>query len=231
MKSKSVGRFNRVERSGRSQLGKRWQPLASDGESLMTQPLSALSQALPSMPSDEQQPNATQSTPESSNAMAVLGTVLLFSGAGFVFLLMIARSPESTIALPRFLYQNRDLWLVAGGGMVAVGMLCLKQAGAATSVAESSPFSSVVLYTRSDCPLCDEAKEVLNKYRARLPGIDEVDIDDDTDLTAEFGEWVPVVEIDGKVRFRGRIDEMLFRRLMDGTENLPARKNGEGENA
>ena len=186
---------------------------------------------MPSMPSDQQQPNAPQSNPEQSSALAVLGTVLLFSGAGFVFFLMIARSPESTISLPRFLYQSRDLWLVVGGGIVAVGMLCLKRAGAATSVGESSAFSSVVLYTRSDCPLCDETKAVLNKYRARLPGIDEVDIDDDTDLIAEFGEWVPVVEIDGRVRFRGRIDEMLFRRLMDGTENLPTRKNGEGKHA
>ena len=101
--------------------------------------------------------------------------------------------------------------------MVALGMLCLRRVPHQASVPDNSPFRSVVLYTRDDCPLCDEAKAVLNKYRERLPGIDEIDIDEDDELVAEFGNWVPVVEIDGTVRFKGHIDEMLFRRLLDGT--------------
>lgn len=162
-------------------------------------------------------------TKQQRSAMGVLGTVLLFAGAAFVFLLVIARSAESSIGLPRFLYLNRDLWLVVGGSVVAVGMLCLRRSSLPqdTAVLES-PFTSVVLYTRAECHLCHDAKAVLNRYRERLPGIDEVDIDGDEDLTAEFGDWVPVVEIDGKVRFRGRVDEMLFRRLLDGTEKAAA---------
>lgn len=157
------------------------------------------------------------------DGLAVLGTVLLYAGAAFVFFLVIARSPESTVPLPRFLYQHRELWLVAGGGLVAAGMLCLRKATPASEPV-ASPFQSVVLYTRTECHLCDVAKEVLNRYRERLPGIDEVDIDDDPELIAEFGEHVPVVEIDGRVRFRGRVDEMLLRRLLDGADNEPTKE-------
>ncbi len=159
---------------------------------------------------------------QSQGWLATLGSVLLFSGAAFVFFLMIARSPESTIPLPGFMYKHRDLWLVVGGGLVAAGMLCIRRGSTGSMRRDSSPFSSVVLYTREECHLCDEAKAILNSYRARLPGIEEIDIDDDEDLVAEFGDWVPVVEIDGKVRFKGRIDEMLFRRLLDGTERASA---------
>lgn len=152
-----------------------------------------------------------------SPVLARSGTALLFLGAALVFFLMIARSPESTVPLPHFVYRHRDLWLILGGGMVAAGMLCLRRASEGTTEA-GSPFDRVVLYTREQCHLCDDAKAMLDRYRARLPGIDEVDIDDDPELVAEFGEWVPVIEIDGKVRFKGRIDEMLFQRLLDGTE-------------
>lgn len=156
------------------------------------------------------------------NMLARLGTVLLFAGAGFVFFLMVSRSPSSTIPLPRFLHVNRDLWLVVGGMFVAAGMFCLKRSSAPAESHPDSPFERVVLYTRSECHLCDDAKAILNRHRARLPGIEEVDIDGDSDLVAEFGDWVPVVEIDGKVRFKGKISEILLVRLMDGTENQPS---------
>lgn len=70
--------------------------------------------------------------------------------------------------------------------------------------------SEVVLYTRQNCCLCDEAKATLEKY-----GIEPqlVDIDEHPDKLAAYNECVPVVEIDGKVHFRGRINEVLLRRL------------------
>jgi glutaredoxin len=69
----------------------------------------------------------------------------------------------------------------------------------------------VILYTRAGCHLCDEAREVLE-----LEGLQPrlVDIDADADLRQRFNECVPVVEIDGKVRFRGRVDRVLLRRLL-----------------
>jgi glutaredoxin len=69
----------------------------------------------------------------------------------------------------------------------------------------------VVLYTREGCHLCHEAESTLVKYGLR-PTL--VDIDESADLRARFDECVPVVEIDGRIRFRGRIDEVLLRRLL-----------------
>ena len=41
-----------------------------------------------------------------------------------------------------------------------------------------------------------------------------VDVDEDAALVERFNECVPVVEIDGKIRFRGRVDPVLLRRLL-----------------
>jgi glutaredoxin len=70
---------------------------------------------------------------------------------------------------------------------------------------------NVVLYTRQGCHLCHEAEQLLIRYdlRPRL-----VDIDLDRELLGQFDTCVPVVEIDGRVRFRGRVDEVLLRRLL-----------------
>lgn len=70
---------------------------------------------------------------------------------------------------------------------------------------------NVVLYTRRGCHLCDEAKKVL-----RQAGLEprEVDIDSDPALLGQFNECVPVVEIDGRQRFRGRVNIVLLRRLL-----------------
>jgi hypothetical protein len=43
-----------------------------------------------------------------------------------------------------------------------------------------------------------------------------VDIDRDPALVERYGHCVPVVEIEGRVRFRGRVNEMLLRRLLRG---------------
>jgi glutaredoxin len=70
---------------------------------------------------------------------------------------------------------------------------------------------NIVLYTRAGCHLCEEAEAMLAAHglRAQL-----VDIDDDAALREQFNECVPAVEIDGKVRFRGRIDPVLLRRIV-----------------
>jgi glutaredoxin len=59
--------------------------------------------------------------------------------------------------------------------------------------------------------LCDDAKAVLQAHGLT---IEEVDIDADPELRAKYNDHVPVVFIDGKERFRGRIDELLLRRLL-----------------
>ena len=74
------------------------------------------------------------------------------------------------------------------------------------------PLQDVVLYTRQGCHLCDQAEQLLANH-GLCPQL--VDIDVNPDLRSKFDTCVPVVEIDGQIRFRGRIDEVLLRRLID----------------
>ena len=69
----------------------------------------------------------------------------------------------------------------------------------------------VVLYTRAGCHLCDDALDVLSRHGVQ-PRL--VDIDQDTTARELYNECVPVVEIDGKVHFRGLVNEVLLRRLL-----------------
>ena len=72
---------------------------------------------------------------------------------------------------------------------------------------------SVLLYTRQGCCLCDEAEQVLLRH-GLAPEM--IDIDQRPELQVQYNDCVPVVIIDGKIRFRGRIDERLLRRLLRG---------------
>jgi glutaredoxin len=76
---------------------------------------------------------------------------------------------------------------------------------------KSEQTPDIVFYTRHACHLCDDAADVL-----RAHGVDyqEVDIDDHPELVERFNTCVPVIEIDGVVRFRGRVDPRLLRRLL-----------------
>lgn len=74
----------------------------------------------------------------------------------------------------------------------------------------------IVVYTRAACPLCDEALALLRRFQARYGfSIETRDVDDSADWVHEFGEWVPVVVINGVVRFRGHVNEVLLQRLLD----------------
>jgi glutaredoxin len=70
---------------------------------------------------------------------------------------------------------------------------------------------NVVLYTRNGCHLCDEAQKMLSEL-----GISPtlVDIDRDPNLCKRFDACVPVVEIDGRIRFRGRVEPKLMLRII-----------------
>ena len=69
----------------------------------------------------------------------------------------------------------------------------------------------VVLYTRQGCHLCDEAHRLLRRYGLT---VSLIDIDSDPELNSRYNECVPVVVVDGKERFRGRVNEVLLGRLV-----------------
>ncbi len=112
--------------------------------------------------------------------------------------------------------------LLAALILAVFAVLLLRQPGEARDLAWRAQipglrFDSVVLYTRSSCHLCHQARETLLMHVEYLSDISEVDIDGDPQLVQRYGESVPVVVIDGRERFRGQVDVLLLRRLIDAT--------------
>jgi glutaredoxin len=81
----------------------------------------------------------------------------------------------------------------------------------------------VTLYTKPGCCLCDEAKEALERVRARHPfDLSEVDVAADPALLDHYGERLPVVAVDGVETFDYSVDEAALERLVAG-DPAPAR--------
>jgi glutaredoxin len=95
---------------------------------------------------------------------------------------------------------------------------------ACTRYAAPSPFfpnrgkksvtHSIILYTREGCHLCEDAAALLARYELQFQCID---IDAEAALRERYNYCVPVVVIDGKERFRGRVNEVLLKRILAGS--------------
>ncbi len=72
------------------------------------------------------------------------------------------------------------------------------------------------VYTRQDCCCCHKALDLL-KIHQRRHGftIEEIDVDSDPSLAEQYGLSVPVVAVDGKVRFKGLVNPVLLDRLLE----------------
>lgn len=77
--------------------------------------------------------------------------------------------------------------------------------------------TTVTLYTRPGCCLCDEAREVLLRVRAGHPEafvLEEEDIERSRELHSRYLERIPVIAIDGVEAFELFVGEAeLERRL------------------
>lgn len=157
-----------------------------------------------------------------------LGTLCLISGTLLGCLTLAELSTGLPFAMPRFWYLHREAWGVVAIGLCLAGAAMLRtgQSVPAPRRSDWKPtkpgqrFHELVLYSRNGCHLCDHALDLLAGYAAYLPQVIEVDIDADPGLVEKFGQCVPVVEVDGRVRFRGGVDERLLRRLIEGTAPL-----------
>jgi glutaredoxin len=69
---------------------------------------------------------------------------------------------------------------------------------------------TAVLFTRQGCPLCEEAHATLRRH-----GI-EPEVRDISEYTASARkpDCAPVLVLNGRERFRGRINEVLLRRVI-----------------
>lgn len=154
---------------------------------------------------------------------AVLGSAGLFLAALLVVLAVLDYSRPLSF-MPVSWHANRPLWyLIAlfsflGGAALLHGASVKPAAGSGDTAPGSRCFERVVLYTRDGCHLCDEAKQALADFGDALPEPIEIDVDADEQLRAKYTDCVPVVEFDGKVRFHGRVDRALLRRLIEAEQ-------------
>ncbi len=74
---------------------------------------------------------------------------------------------------------------------------------------------TLVLYSKEDYRLCDEAKEALRPICARFRiHLEEMDITRRPELQAEFGEEVPVGFLNGEKVFKYRAEPRRLKRLL-----------------
>ena len=74
---------------------------------------------------------------------------------------------------------------------------------------------TVVLYTRADCHLCDDARVVLERVRADVPfDLVERDIERDEALHRRYLDRIPVVEVAGEEAFEFFVEEAELRRRL-----------------
>jgi glutaredoxin len=76
--------------------------------------------------------------------------------------------------------------------------------------------STVTLYSRPGCHLCDDAREALQRVRGKAPfDLEEVDITQDDALHARYLERIPVIALNGEELFDYHVDEdALERRIL-----------------
>jgi len=161
------------------------------------------------------------SSTERPTARQFTGGLLLYGGVALWLLILMDLTIELPVVMPRTWYLHRPVWGLIGGLLFAAGWKL--QRSEVPEVEGWKParggirFRRLVVYSRLECHLCDEAKAVLAKYLDFLPEIESIDIDTRPELQERFGTEIPVVEFDGVVRFKGRVDEHLLRRLIEGT--------------
>ena len=70
----------------------------------------------------------------------------------------------------------------------------------------------VTVYTRADCGLCAKAEAEVARICADVgAGWTTVDVDSDPELRAEYGDRVPVIEVDGREHGFWRVEEDRLR--------------------
>ncbi len=75
--------------------------------------------------------------------------------------------------------------------------------------------STVTLYGKADCHLCDDAREALERVRRQVDfELIERDIEADEGLLRSYFERIPVVAVDDQEVFEYFVDEQELLRLL-----------------
>lgn len=83
----------------------------------------------------------------------------------------------------------------------------------------------MTLIGRDGCHLCDVARGVIDHVLIELPAdradeitVDELSIDDDPELAAQWWEKIPVILIDGRMHAHWRVDAARLRDALAADE-------------
>lgn len=79
--------------------------------------------------------------------------------------------------------------------------------------ASANPTIRIEIMTKSDCCLCDEAKEVVDEVLKDYPvaSVALTDIATSEDLMQQYGEKIPVVLINGEESFKFKVHPKTLR--------------------
>ena len=69
----------------------------------------------------------------------------------------------------------------------------------------------ITIYSKPDCHLCDNAKAILKKMNLDFV---EINIEEDPDAYEKYKWEIPVIFVDGKKLFKGRVEEEKLRRAL-----------------
>jgi hypothetical protein len=66
--------------------------------------------------------------------------------------------------------------------------------------------TTLILYTRKDCCLCEEMKEIVRQVAESFVfTLEEVDVDSSAELQEQYGDEVPVLLVNGRKAFKYRV--------------------------
>ena len=76
--------------------------------------------------------------------------------------------------------------------------------------------TTITIYSRHGCHLCDDAQNILESLREELNFvIDVIDIDQDAELSKLYSDQVPVIHIDGIHHDFYKVDPLRFRSSLE----------------
>ena len=76
--------------------------------------------------------------------------------------------------------------------------------------------TTITIYSRHGCHLCDDAQKTLESLRKELNfEIDVIDIDKDAELIKLYSDQVPVIHIDGIHHDFYKVDPTRFRSSLE----------------
>jgi thiol-disulfide isomerase/thioredoxin/glutaredoxin len=89
---------------------------------------------------------------------------------------------------------------------------------------------AVIVYVKPACTLCGPVFETLERVKRDVDfSLEKVDISGDPALMAKYGNEVPVVTINGRKAFKGRVQEQQFKKKLKRARSQPIHEGDESD--